>query len=149
MPRLNSNQAESKFSIEITPLKILWLLRSPPPDGVNASVVHKIAELYKTIYLNSKKLNKGDKLGIRAKTEQICSNCLRLSIEAALLCKDEKMPIVKKLKNQIELLKQFARLEMELKIIDEKVYISWQTSLQEISKMANGWLIYLQKRNLI
>lgn len=110
-------------------------------------MVHKIVELYKIIYLNGKKLNKGDKLGIRSRTEQVCSDCLRLAIEAALLCKDEKLPIVKKLKNETEVLKQFVRLEMELKTIDEKTYLSWQTSAQEISKMANGWLVYLQKRN--
>ena len=110
-------------------------------------VVHKIVELFKIIYLNSKKLNKGDKLGIRARTEQICSDCLRLSIEAALMCKNEKLPVVKKLKNETETLKQFVRLEMELNTIDEKTYIVWQTNLQEISKMANGWLIYLQERN--
>ena len=96
--------------------------------------------------MNDKKLNKADKLGLRAKTEQACLNCLRLSIEAALLAKEEKLPTVKKLKIEIEMPKQLIRLEMELKIIDEDVYFAWQEKLQEISKMATGWLNYLQKR---
>lgn len=108
--------------------------------------MHKISELYKIIYQNSKKLNKADKLGIRAKTEQVCLNCLHLSTEAAFLPREEKMSVVKKLKIEIEILKQLIRLEMELNIINEKVYLTFQEKLQEISRMASGWINYLQKR---
>ncbi|MBT4120494.1 MAG: four helix bundle protein [Candidatus Magasanikbacteria bacterium] len=110
--------------------------------------MHKIEKMYKIIYLNSQKLNKSDKLGMRAKTENICLRCLHLAIEAALINKENKTPIVKKLKLEIEILKQFVRLEMELEIINEKTYLIWQNHLQEMSKMTNGWLEYLQKKNL-
>lgn len=124
---------------------------NPPPVGISteeirASVVHKIGNLYKIIYLNSKKLNKADKLGLRSKTEQICLNCLHLSVTAALLSTDKKLPLAEKLKIEIEMLKQLIRLENEIKIIDDKTYINWQENLQEISKMTVGWIKYLQQK---
>lgn len=85
-------------------------------------------------------------MGLRAKTEQSCLNCLHLSIEAALLTKEEKLPIVKKLKIEIEMPKQLVRLEQELGIINEKIYLAWQEKLQEISKMATGWINHLLKK---
>lgn len=117
-----------------------------PPNDIRASVVHKITDLYKIIYLNSKKLNKADKLGIRAKTEQICLTCLRLAVTAALLSTHQKLPVAEKLKIEVEMLKQLIRLEMELKIIYDKIYILWQENLQEISRMTTGWIKFLQQK---
>ena len=91
-------------------------------------------------------MNKADKLGIRAKTEQICLSCLRLSVTAALLPPNQKLPTTEKLRTEIEMLKQLIRLEMELDIIHDKVYILWQEKLQEISKMAGGWIKFLQQK---
>jgi len=42
-----------------------------------------------------------------------------------------------------EKLKHLTRLEYQLKIISEKLYIQTQSALVEISKMINGWIKYL------
>ena len=109
-------------------------------------MVHKIAELYKTLYQNNKSLSKQDRHGLRAKTEQNFLLCLQLAIEAALLAKDVKLPIVQKLRVEIEVGKQLVRLETELNIISQKFYCVLQEKLQEISKMCAGWINYLQKK---
>ncbi len=44
------------------------------------------------------------------------------------------------------MLKQLIRLEDELDIINDNVYILWQENLQEISKMTSGWIKYLQQK---
>lgn len=44
------------------------------------------------------------------------------------------------------MLKQLVRLEMEIKTIEDKIYILWQNNLQEISKMTTGWIKYLQQK---
>lgn len=92
-------------------------------------------------------MQKGDKLGIGNKIETACLKCLELSIESALIAKNEKHPILKKLQIQTEILKRLIRLMHELDIIKIKDYLSLQKQLQEISKMANGWIKYLQKRS--
>lgn len=65
---------------------------------------------------------------------------------AALLSAHQKLPLAEKLKIEVEMLKQMIRLEMELKIIDDKIYILWQENLQEISKMTSGWIKFLQQK---
>jgi hypothetical protein len=96
--------------------------------------------------VNGKKLRKGDKLGIRAKTEQSCLSSFHLSIEAALTEKNKKLPIVEKLQIEIEITKQLVRLEAEIGIIQNDIYLLWQERLQEISRMTSGWIKYLEKK---
>lgn len=108
-------------------------------------MVHKIVELYKTLYQNNKSVSKQDRHGMRAKTEQNFLLCLQMAIEAALSAKDSKLPIVRKLKIEIEVGKQMTRLETELDIISQKFYCVLQEKLQEISKMCAGWINYLEK----
>lgn len=120
--------------------------KRPPPNEIHAPIVHTIGSLYKFIYANSRSLSKGNKLGIRSKTENICLNCLHLSINAALLSGTHKLPYAEKLQIEIEMLKHLIRLEVELKIINESFYAGAQGKLQEISRMAAGWIKYLQKK---
>lgn len=96
--------------------------------------------------MNGKKLGKGDKLGIRAKTEQSFLFSFRLSIEAALTEKNKKLPFAEKLRIEIEITKQLVRLEMEIGIIQNDLYLLWQEKLQEISRMTSGWIKYLEKK---
>lgn len=119
---------------------------NPPPDEIQASIVHKIRGLYLIIYVSGKKLGKADKLGIRSKTEQACLHCLRLSIEAALAGKYQKLSAVEKVRIETEMVKQLVRLESDMGIIPEKAYISWQEKLREISMMATGWIKFLQAK---
>lgn len=73
-------------------------------------------------------------------------DCLKLSIEAALSPKDKKFAILNDLKIQIEVLKHLVRLINELDIIKINSYLEFQAQLQEISKMAAGWIKYSEKR---
>jgi hypothetical protein len=43
---------------------------------------------------------------------------------------------------KIETLKRLIRIASELNIINSKRYLELELDLQEISKMANGWLKY-------
>lgn len=88
---------------------------------------------------------KNEKLGLHLKLENQCLECLKLSIESALLTKQQKIPIILKLKIEIEVAKQLSRMERELKIIDIQNYILLEQSLAEISKMATGWINYCKK----
>lgn len=120
----------------------------PPPDGFKVPIVHKIALLYKDIYLLGKKLPKRNKFGIHARIESVCLELLILSIKAAFKEKQNKKSVLEKLRIEIEVLKHLIRLCREIKIIDNKNYISLQEKIQEISKMTNGWLKYLTQKEL-
>jgi len=100
--------------------------------------------LYKNIYQTGKNAPKRDRFGILIKAENYCLDCLCLSIEAALSAKNDKAPILKKIRLNLEVLKRLIRITNELGAIDFKKYIFLQKQLEEISKMTTGWIKYLE-----
>jgi hypothetical protein len=113
-------------------------------NNFDIPVVHKLRILYAYIYTIGNKLPKRDKLGLNKEIEKELFKILCLLISASLEASTEKINSLKKARIKIETLKQIIRLEYELKIITEKIYIKIQQSLQEISKMVNGWLKYTE-----
>ena len=89
---------------------------------------------------------KKDRFGLFSKIEETIIACLKLSIEAALSAKEIKMPILQKIKVEIEVVKRLVRLAQELNIINTKTYLSSEEQLQEISRMTTGWIKYLDKK---
>jgi hypothetical protein len=87
-------------------------------------------------------LPKRDKFGIQLKIEENCLDMLTLSIDAALKTKEEKRLFLQQLRCKAEILKHLIRISHELKIFDQKIYIVLEGKLQEISKMAYGWMQY-------
>lgn len=108
-------------------------------------LVHVITEFHKELYALGLRLPKRDKLGLHAKTESISLEMLRSSISAAFESKENKAAHIKTLRIQTEISKHLLRSEFNLGIINEKYYIELQARLQEISKMANGWLKFLNQ----
>ena len=97
-------------------------------------------------HLLGKKLPKRDRFGVHAKLEVIILECLRLSIEATLLSKEKKVPILSKLKIQIEISKHLLRMENELGVFGQAVYLNLAKDLCEVSTMAQIWIEYLTKK---
>lgn len=102
--------------------------------------MHKLKDLYKSLYSVGNKLSKRDKLGLHAQLEQLTLETLSLTLEASLNPPIEKHPFLTKARIKTEILKHLVRTEHDLKLIDETTYISLASQLQEISKMVNGWI---------
>ena len=84
-----------------------------------------------------------NKLGIFMKIENICLEVIQLIITAALESKNSKLPLLGTARTKIELLKRLIRIIYELNIIPDNKYLELELDLQEISKMTNGWIKYL------
>jgi hypothetical protein len=106
-------------------------------------LVHALRKLYKEVYTGSNKVSKRDKLGIFAKIENNLLDSLSLSIEATYKARLEKKSVLELLRIKIELTKQLIRTAHEIGALPESHYLKWQASLQEISKMTNGWIRYV------
>jgi len=104
-------------------------------------------KLYAYMYLIGNKLPKRDKLGLHNYIEKEFLKTFSFIISASLESKSEKIILLKQARIQIETLKQLIRTEYEIKIISEKIYLTIELKLQEISKMINGWLKYSQTQN--
>jgi len=109
--------------------------------------LHKIVELYKQIYWLSPKIPKKDKFGIWLKIENIILDLISLIIAASLEFRTNKLPILNSARIKIETLKRLIRISYELNIINDKIYVIIELDLQEISKMATGWIKYLLKKS--
>jgi hypothetical protein len=101
--------------------------------------------LHKDIYTIGHKLNKRDKLGIHKTVEDNLLNLLQFLIEAAFIPRQEKLKTLEKARIQGEILKHLIRTEYELKVLDEKTYFRIVKDAIEISKMLNGWIVYISK----
>lgn len=104
------------------------------------NIIHKMTSFNKDVYLLCKKLPKHDRFVIGKNIENESLDCLKIMIEAALSPKDLKRDIIQKSRIKIEVLKKLITLLEELKIIDYKKCMNLQNQLQEISKMAFGWI---------
>lgn len=106
-------------------------------------IVHKVCELYKQIYAISGKINKKDKYGLWLKIENICLEIIYLTTKASLANKNNKYIFLESARVEIEVLKKLIRMACDILIIQNKTYLQLESDLQEISRMANGWIKYL------
>ena len=85
---------------------------NPPPAGLNVSLIHRLSELYKTIYLLGRKIPKRDRFGVHARIELLCLRSCELIIAAAFEIKSNKLPLLASARINIEILKRLVRTEM-------------------------------------
>jgi len=102
--------------------------------------------LYKELYQTGKKVPKRDRFGLYAQVEAGALKCLTLSIEAALAEPPAKIRPIKELRIALAVSKRLIRLCQELEILEEKKYFFLQEKVIEASKMASGWLAYLERK---
>ncbi len=106
-------------------------------------MVHRVLELYKKYYLILPQIPKKDRYGICLRIDNIFIETLTNLLKACFEIKEKKKQILAEARIQIEVLKRLIRLIYELKILRYKKYIEFSINLQEISKMINGWIKYL------
>jgi len=106
-------------------------------------LLHKINEFFKKVYLQAGQIPKADRFGIWSKIQNICLDSIELIITASLEVKNNKLHLLKSTRIKIEVLKQLIRTSNQLHVVNNKKYIDLCSDLQEISKMINGWIKYL------
>lgn len=118
-------------------------IKTPPPNGILvAPIIVHVQKLYQELYIIAEQIPKRDKLGLHAEIEKTCIKTLSLCIQASLASKGDKFSLIRDIRVLIETMKYLIRVSHELLIINQKKYISLESKLQEISKMANGWERY-------
>ena len=124
-------------------LKRDYPMKVPPPPGfLDLPVVHRLSNVYKTVYALGPQLTKRDRYGIYLKIEAACLEALLLATEAALTPRERKATILERLVVCVEMQKQLVRIAHEIDAIDQKNYIVLAADLVEASRMASGWLKY-------
>ncbi|MDP3901614.1 MAG: four helix bundle protein [bacterium] len=107
--------------------------------------MHKLTTFYRSLYLLGKQIPKRDHFGIFLKIENLCLEILELIITAAFENQANKKSSLMLARIKIEVLKRIVRTATEIHVLTDKQYLILENGLQEISKMTNGWLAYLNK----
>jgi len=97
------------------------------------------------LYTASRRCSKRDKLGIYAQIERTCLTVLEFVITAQFTKGADKITFLEQARTRVEILKRLLRICQELRIISVTVYIKISELLVTISKMINGWIVYLKK----
>lgn len=115
-----------------------------PEFGLDIPIFTKLYDFYKNLYSQLKLLPKTDRYSLGQKLDYISLEIFELISQIPLYPKDQKQEILIKISSKIDLLKILLRLAHENKSINIKSYLSLQENLQEIGKMAGGWLRYFK-----
>lgn len=102
-------------------------------------ILKKIYDLYQTYYGYLELFPKKDKHTLGSKCEYYIIDTLELLLAAGSVPKDEKRALLQRANVKFDALKIFLRLAKDLKLLDNKKYITLQTNIQEIGRMLGGW----------
>lgn len=97
-------------------------------------------ELYKSFYTHRKHIAKQDKFTIWQRSESVVLEVLEGILWASQLPKKDKLPVLERVSIRLNFLRVFLRLMKDLKVLDNKKYISFQQTIDEIGKMLGGWI---------
>lgn len=104
------------------------------------SIIQKAYELYKLTYEYTKKFPKSDKYALGEKIKGLILEILEFLIEAETTKRDWKQPVLEKASRKLDLLKILVRLSNDIKILDDRKYLTITELILEIGRMLGGWL---------
>jgi four helix bundle protein len=103
-------------------------------------VFQKSYDFYKQLYINLRQIPKRDRFTWGEKCDEMAICLIKSIAESEFSQPQQKRLLLKDASRTVDLLKIYIRLGFELRILDQKKYISIQNELQEIGKMLGGWI---------
>ena len=99
-----------------------------------------MVELYKLWHEFLPHFPKTSRYTLGGKIDALFLDVLEFLFTASYLPKNQKLSILLKAQNKLDLIKFFIQIVWESKIIDTKKYIHLSNPLHETSKMLGGWI---------
>jgi hypothetical protein len=100
----------------------------------------KLYELYKSMHSLRNSIPKQDRFTVWQKCETTLLNVMEEVLLASQTPKPEKLPVIERASHDLNSLRIFFRLSLEIKSIDNKKYISLQSGTDEVGRMLGGWI---------
>ena len=144
LPFLNSYQAVSKFSRDMTSLKLIFgesCLYPPPRDfDTPIPIVAKTFDFYRQLHLWIHLFPKVERYSLGERLQTTTLDLLEDLLKANQLPNNLKARALLTLSAKLDLLRLLVRLALETKCLDNNKYLTLQSKLQEIGKMLGGWI---------
>ena len=102
-------------------------------------IFKKSYDLYKEFYICLKTFPKQDRYSLGQKSETVLTDILECLLTATGLPKAEKLPYLDKASGKLNILRIYMRLAKDIKAMDNKRYVFFQDSVDEIGRMLGGW----------
>lgn len=105
-----------------------------------APILTKTVDLYREYYEYAKRFPKKDQYLLGKRCEENILAFLEFTLMAAGMQRDQKLGVLEQANGKFEVFKVLVRVARELKIIDNKKYLSLEERAQEIGRMLGGWI---------
>ncbi|MEK9175119.1 MAG: diversity-generating retroelement protein Avd [Patescibacteria group bacterium] len=109
------------------------------------SIVHKVYKFYLALHTCTSTFPKKDRHTIGQKCENLTLNIIELLFSANAQRGKDKMPVLSIIDIKLKVLKTMIRLANDSKALEQKQYIVFEASLDEIGKMLGGWIKSVQR----
>ncbi len=109
-------------------------------------VILKLKETYSLWLTFYRDFPKVERFGIGNKIEQNFLDVLELTFCLTYLSSEHKIPLLNKAITKLDILKFFAQLAWESRLIPTDTYAGFISSLEEIGRQLGGWKKGLQKK---
>lgn len=109
-----------------------------------APILKKTVDLYTEFYGHLKTFPKKDQYLLGKRCEEHILVFMELILLAVGFPKDRKLRVLETANGKFDVLKVLFRTARELKILDNKKYLSLEEKIQEIGRMLGGWMKSLQ-----
>lgn len=103
-------------------------------------IFHRIYDLYKLLHGFQPKIPKFERYTLWQKCENTTLALLEVLIDTGHRKGEDRIQSLYILSNKLDLLKVLIRLAKDTRTIDNSQYIEIQGVIQEIGKMAGGWI---------
>ena len=102
-------------------------------------IFKKSYELYKEFYICVKTFPKQDRYSVGQKCELTMTELLECLLHATGMSKEKKIPYLEKASDKLNILRVYLRLAKDVKALDNKKYVFFEGSVDEIGRMLGGW----------
>jgi hypothetical protein len=103
-------------------------------------IFKKMYDLYKSFYAYRAEVPRQDRYTLWQRSENCILDVLEGILLASQISKTEKVPVLINTSVKLNTLRVFIRLMKDVKAIDNKRYIAFETDIDEIGRMLGGWI---------
>lgn len=109
-----------------------------------APILKHTVDLYKEFYEYLKKFPKKDQYVLGKRCEEHIIEFMEYILFAVGLERSRKLKVLEQANSKFDTLKVLLRMARELKMIDNKKYVSLEEKMQGIGRMLGGWMRFLR-----
>lgn len=114
-------------------------MQPPTSNPSNLSIVSKISGAYKAWHGFIPSLPRSSRYTLGTKVDDLFTDTIELIVVASYSQRSDKIALLEKATQKLDLLKLFLQIAWELKDLDNNKYVAISSPLNEVGKMLGGW----------